>query len=205
MAHQAATAAGTVVRGESPEERRESSMEQQEGVGSKILGAIKGAETAICGVGLIITTLLIFAQVINRYILHFEIMILNDLALYIFVFFMLLAAAYTTWNEGHVAVDMFREWLVKGRPVAAAVYRVALLLLSILILCLLLPIAYAFMRRAVVYPEYGTLVQWFNTSWLQMLVFWSLLLVLLHLLVIGRRDIAQLIQTIRRGSQKEER
>jgi TRAP-type C4-dicarboxylate transport system permease small subunit len=174
-------------------------------MGSRILGAIKWAETAICGVGLIITTLLIFAQVVNRYVLHFEIMILNDLALYTFVFFMLLAAAYTTWNEGHVAVDMFREWLVKGRPVAAAVYRVALLLLSIVILCLLLPIAYAFMRRAIAYPEYGTLVQWFNTSWLQMLVFWSLLLVLLHLLVIARRDIGQLIHAIRAGSPEEER
>ena len=180
-------------------------MEQQPGEGSRILGAIKWAETAICGVGLIITTLLIVATVINRYILHFEIMILNDLALYTFVFFMLLAAAYTTWNEGHVAVDMFREWLVKGRPVAAEVYRVSLVFLSIGILCLLLPIAYAFMRRAVAYPEYGTLVRWFNTSWLQILVFWSLLLVLLHLLVIARRDVAQLIQTIRTGSRKEER
>jgi TRAP-type C4-dicarboxylate transport system permease small subunit len=180
-------------------------MEQPPGVGSRILGAIKWAETAICGIGLIITTVLIFAQVINRYVLHFEIMILNDLALYTFVFFMLLAAAYTTWNEGHVAVDMFREWLVKGRPVAAAVYRVALLFLSIATLCLLLPIAYAFMRRAIAYPEYGTLVQWFNTSWLQMLVFWSLLLVLLHLLVIARRDVGALIQIIRAGSRKEER
>jgi TRAP-type C4-dicarboxylate transport system permease small subunit len=178
-------------------------MEQQKGIGDRLLGAIKSAETAICGVGLIITTLLIFAQVINRYILHFEIMIFNDLALYTFVFFMLLAAAYTTWNEGHVAVDMFREWLVKGRPVAAEVYRVFLVLLSIGILCMLLPIAYAFLRRAMEYPEWGTLVRWFNTSWLQILVFWSLLLVLLHLLVIARRDIGQLIETIRTGSRKE--
>jgi len=179
-------------------------MEQRQGIGSRALGAIKSAETVICGVGLIITTLLIFAQVINRYILHFEIMILNDLALYMFVFFMLLAAAYTTWNEGHVAVDMFREWLVEGRPIAAAVYRVSLRLLSIFILCLLLPVAYKFMRRAIEYPEYGTLVQWFNTSWLQILVFWSLLLVLLHLLVVARREIGQLVQAIRTGSRKEE-
>ena len=180
-------------------------MEQRQGIGNRLLGAIKSAETAICGVGLLLTTLLIFAQVINRYLLHFEIMIFNDLALYTFVFFMLIAAAYTTWNEGHVAVDMFRERMVKGRPVAAAAYRVVLLLLSIVILCVLLPIAYAFMRRAIEYPEYGTLVQWFNTSWLQILVFWSLLLVLLHMLVIARRDIGQLIQTMRNGSRKEGR
>ena len=84
-------------------------MEERHRLGGRILGAIKSAETVICGVGLILTTLLIFAQVINRYILHFEIMILNDLALYLFVFFMLLAAAYTTWHEGHMAVDMFKE------------------------------------------------------------------------------------------------
>ena len=180
-------------------------MTEQPGVEGKLLGAIRWAETTICGIGLLVTTLLIFAQVINRYLLHFEIMILNDLALYTFVFFMLLAAAYTTWNEGHVAVDMFREWLVRGRPVAAEVYRVFLVLLSIGILCVLLPIAYAFMRRAIEYPEYGTLVRWFNTSWLQILVFWSLLLVLLHLLVIARRDIGQLIQAIRTGSRKEAR
>ena len=180
-------------------------MEERHRLGGRILGAIKSAETVICGVGLILTTLLIFAQVINRYILHFEIMILNDLALYLFVFFMLLAAAYTTWHEGHVAVDMFKEWLVKGRPVAAGVYKVFLVFLSILILCMVLPIAYAFMQRAIQYPEYGTLVPWFNTSWLQILVFWSLLLVLLHLLVIARRDVGQLIQTIRTGSRKEGR
>jgi C4-dicarboxylate transporter, DctQ subunit len=200
-----AQTAGTAGSDGIADERRGPSMEQRQGIGSRVLGAIKSAETAICGVGLFITTLLIFAQVINRYILHLEIMILNDLALYTFVFFMLLAAAYTTWNEGHVAVDMFREWLTRGKPVAAGVYRVSLVLLSIVILCALLPIAYAFMRRAVEYPEYGTLVQWFNTSWLQMLVFWSLLLVLLHLLVIARRDIGQLIQTIRTGSRKEGR
>jgi C4-dicarboxylate transporter DctQ subunit len=178
-------------------------MEERHGLGSRVLGVIKSVETVICGVGLFITTLLIFAQVINRYILHFEVMIFNDLALYTFVFFMMLAAAYTTWNEGHVAVDMFREWLVRGRPVAAEIYRVLLLLLSIGILCVMLPIAYAFMRRAIEYPEYGTLVRWFNTSWLQILVFWSLLLVLLHLLVIARRDVGRLIQAIRTGSGKE--
>ncbi len=178
-------------------------MEQQPGVGGRILGAVKWAETVICGVGLIVTTLLIFAQVVNRYLLHLEIMILNDLALYTFVFFMLLAAAYTTWNEGHVAVDMFREWLVKDRPVAAEIYRTLLVLLSIGILGVLLPIAYAFMRRAMEYPEWGTLVRWFNTSWLQILVFWSLLLVLLHLLIIARRDIGRLVQAIREGPRKE--
>lgn len=180
-------------------------MERREGPWGAILEAIKSVETAICGVGLILTTLLIFAQVLNRYVFHFEIMIFNDLALYTFIFFMLIAAAYTTWKEGHVAVDVFREFVVGRRPIAASVYRVFLVLLSMFILCLMLPVAYQFMQRAIRYPEYGTLVRWFNTSWLQILVFWSLLLVLLHLLVIAWRDIGDLARTIRTGSRKEER
>jgi TRAP-type C4-dicarboxylate transport system permease small subunit len=142
--------------------------------------------------------------VINRYLLHFEIMFLNDLALYTFIFFMLIAASYTTWQEGHVAVDMFRERLVGTRPVAAAIYRVILVLLAIFLLCLLLPGAFAFMRQAVQYPQWGTLVRWFNESWLQGFVFWSLLLVLLHTLIIAGRDIGRLVRTIRPGSGREE-
>ena len=180
-------------------------MEQHEGPWNRVLGAIKSVETVICGVGLILTTLLIFAQVVNRYVLHFEIMIFNDLALYSFIFFMLIAAAYTTWNEGHVAVDVFRERVVRGRPIAAAAYRLSLVLISIFVLCLMLPVAYQFLQRAIQYPEYGTLVRWFNTSWLQILVFGSLVLVLMHLLVIVRRDIGELVQAVRTGSRKEER
>jgi TRAP-type C4-dicarboxylate transport system permease small subunit len=159
-------------------------------------------ETAVCGVGLILTTLLIFAQVLNRYMFHFEIMFLNDLALYTFIGFMLVAAAYTTWKEGHVAVDVFRQRLVGDRPLAAAAYRVLLVALAISTLSRLLPVAYGFMRRAIQYPQYGTLVRWFNESWLQILVFWSLLLVLLHLLVIAGRDLQDLAHCIRKRSRQ---
>jgi TRAP-type C4-dicarboxylate transport system permease small subunit len=180
-------------------------MQPRAATPSRVLGAIRTAETVICGAGLLLTTLLIFAQVVNRYVLHFEIMIFNDLALYTFIFFMLLAAAYTTWHEGHVAVDVFRERLTARRPLAAALYRLALGCVSIFTLSLMLPWAYRFMRRALEYPEWGTLVRWFNTSWLQMLVFWSLLLVLLHLLVIAWRDIQALIRTARAGAGGEGR
>jgi TRAP-type C4-dicarboxylate transport system permease small subunit len=179
-------------------------MARHGGPWGAILEAVKSAETVICGVGLIVTTLLIFAQVINRYLLHFEIMFLNDLALYTFIFFMLVAASYTTWKEGHVAVDLFRERMVGTRPVAAAVYRLALVLIAIVLLCLLLPGAFAFMWQAVHYPQWGTLVRWFNESWLQSFVFWSLLLVLLHTLIIAGRDIGRLVRTIRTGSGGEE-
>lgn len=159
-------------------------------------------QVIICSIGLILTTLLIFAQVINRYWLHFEIMWFGDLALYLFIFFMFVAAAITTWREGHVAVDVFRDRITKGKPTAAAIYRVFLVVLSIAILGVLLPIAYQFMLRAMKYPEYGTLVRWFNISWLQITLFFALAFVLLHLLVIARRDIAELIRNILHRSHK---
>lgn len=168
----------------------------------RILHGVQTTQVIICSIGLILTTLLIFAQVINRYWLHFEIMWFGDLALYLFIFFMFVAAAITTWREGHVAVDVFRDRITKGKPTAAAIYRVFLVVLSIAILGVLLPIAYQFMLRAMKYPEYGTLVRWFNISWLQITLFFALAFVLLHLLVIARRDIAELIRNILHRSHK---
>jgi TRAP-type C4-dicarboxylate transport system permease small subunit len=158
----------------------------------RILNFVETAEGAVCAVGVFITSLLIFAQVVNRYFLHYEIMWFSDLALYVFIFFMLVAAAYATWREGHVAVDFLRDRIVSGKPVLAAVYRVVLDVMSITILCTILPAAYRFMKRAIKYPEYATLVRWFNTSWLQIALFISLALVLIHLVVILGRDIGEL-------------
>ena len=165
-----------------------------------ILDGVQVTEGIVCAVGLMITTLLIFAQVINRYFLHFEIMWFSDLALYVFVFFMLIAAAVTTWREGHVAVDFLRDKITRGKPVVASVYRVLLDVMSIAALCAILPAADRFMKRAIKYPEYGTLVRWFNTSWLQITLCIALVLVLLHLLVIARRDIAELARRLRNAS-----
>ena len=163
----------------------------------RILHVVQTVEGAICAIGLFATTLLIFAQVLNRYLLHFEIMWLSDLALYIFIFFMLIAAAYATWNEGHVAVDFLRDRIVQGRPRLAAGYRLGLNLLALIALWSILPVAYKFMTRAMKYPEYGTLVRWFNTSWLQITLFISLFLVLIHLLVIIGRDIGDFYKKMR--------
>jgi len=168
-----------------------------------ILHGVQTAQGIICAVGLVACTFLIFAQVVNRYWLHFEIMWFSDLALYSFIFFMFVAAAITTWREGHVAVDFLRERITKNKPTRAAVYRVFLVVLSIAVLGVFLPIAYQFMLRAMKYPEYGTLVRWFNTSWLQITVFVALAFVLLHLLVIARRDISELIKNYLARSRRE--
>ncbi len=169
----------------------------------RILQVVQLVEAGVSAAGLIAVTLLIFAQVINRYFLHFEIMWLGDLALYGFIFFMLVAAAYTTWREGHIAVDFFRDKAFGSKPKAYSTHRASVVVISIAIACVFLPTAYEFMLRAIKYPEYGTLVRWFNTSWLQITLFVALALVLVHLLVIARRDIGDAIRNYRPGSRRE--
>jgi TRAP-type C4-dicarboxylate transport system permease small subunit len=143
------------------------------------------------------TTFLIFAQVVNRYFLHLRIMGMGDLALYLFIGFMLVAAAYTTWNEGHIAVDYFRERAFAEKPRAAATHKAVMVLLSIIVACTFLGPAYGFMAQAIKYPQYGTLIRWFNTSWLQTILFVMIVLVLFHLVVIAARDIPNAVKAFR--------
>ena len=161
------------------------------------------AEAGVCSVGLIAVTLLVFAQVINRYFLHFEIMWFGDLALYWFIFFMLLAAAFTTSREGHIAVDYFRDKAFGSKPRAYSIHRASMVVISIALACVFLSPAYKYMLRAIKYPEWGTLVRWFNASWLQITLFVALALVLVQLLVIARRDIGDVIRNYRPGSRRE--
>jgi len=161
-----------------------------------IYRAVQSVEMNFSIIAMSLTTLLICATVINRYVLHIEIMWLNDLALYIFVFFMFTAFVVTAYREGHISIDIFRNRVFRNKPVGGAFYRVFLEVLSIGILLIFLPVAYQFMDRAVKYPEYGTLLRWFNTSWLQIFLFVALLLVLVHLLIILRRDIGELIRVL---------
>lgn len=168
----------------------------------RVLQGVETAEAIICSIGLVITTLLIFCQVINRYFLHLPIMIFGDLALYCFIFFMLVAGAFATWREGHISVDAFREAITRGKPKVAAVYRVSLAALSIIILSTFMPTALRFMVRALRYPEWGTLVRWFNTSWLQITLSVAAALVMIHLLVIAGRDVKELIRVYRSEAQR---
>jgi len=167
----------------------------------RVLQAIESVEMVFCIITMTITTLLICATVVNRYLLHFEIMWLNDLALYIFVFFMFTAAAVTASKEGHISIDMFRHKIFENRPRGGAFYNFFLVALSIFILLIFMPVAYGFMQRAIQYPEYGTLVRWFNTSWLQIFLFFALLLVLIHLLIILGRDIRDFIKILNTHAQ----
>jgi len=169
----------------------------------RILDGLQVAEAGIGSAGLIASTGLVFVQVINRYLLHFEIMWFSDLALYSFIFLMLVAAALTTRREGHVAVDYFHYRAFRGRGRAIGIHRVSMVAITIALACVFLTVAYEFMLRAVKYPEYGTLVRWFNTSWLQITLFVAFALVVVHLLVIARRDTGDVIRNYRPGSRRQ--
>jgi C4-dicarboxylate transporter DctQ subunit len=168
----------------------------------KLLKAIELIELNFCLITMAATTLLICATVFNRYIFHYEIMWLNDAALYIFVAFMFVAFAVCAFREGHISIDMFWKKAFQNMPKGGAFYRVFLVALSIAILVIFLPTAYRFMLRAMQYPEYGTLIRWFNTSWLQIFLFICLLLCLLHLLVILARDLKEFIKVLQTKSSR---
>lgn len=172
---------------------------------SVLKGGIRGIQTAeaiICSIGLILCTSFIFIQVLNRYWLHFPIMWLSDLALYCFIFFMLIAAALTTWNEGHIAMDYFHDKAFNGKPRGVAIHHASMVIIAIALVVIFLPQAYKFLLKALKYPQYGTIVCWFNTSWLQMTLFVALVLVLIHLVVIMRRDTGNAIKTWHSRSRK---
>lgn len=160
----------------------------------RILHMEQAAVVGLSFAGLIACNLLVFAQVINRYWLHSEIMWFGDLALYVFIGFMFLASVMATWEEGHVGVDYLREKVLRGRLRGFAIHRVSIAVLAVVVVCVFLPPVYQFMLRALKYPEYGTLVRWFNTSWLQAGLFVIFVLVLVHLLIIAHRDIGNLIK-----------
>lgn len=166
-----------------------------------ILHGIETGEGVISFVGLITFTLLVFVQVLNRYLLHFEIMWFSDLALYCFIFTIFFTIALTTQKRGNIAVDYFRDKAFGRKPKAGAIHRVAMVITSLAVASIFLPTAYGFMLRALKYPEYGTIVRWFNTSWLQTLPFVVFVLILVHLSVVTLREYHNLRETWRSNSQ----
>jgi len=168
----------------------------------KLLKAIELIELNFCLITMSVTTLLICATVFNRYIFHYEIMWLNDAALYVFVSFMFVAFAVCAYREGHISIDMFWKKAFRNTAKGTAFYQLFLVALSIAILVIFLPTAYRFMLRAMQYPEYGTLIRWFNTSWLQIFLFICLILCLLHLLVILARDLKEFVKVLQTKSPR---
>jgi len=138
-------------------------------------------EDAIASVTLMIATILTVAQIINRYWLRIEVMWIADLSLYIFIIGAIFSVAITTRMESHVGVDLFLEMLGK-REKTLKFTKIVINLVSLGILLLVLPLFYAFFLRSLRFAEWGTLVRWFNTSWLVQCVFVMFILNIFHVI-----------------------
>lgn len=122
-------------------------------------------EDTICYVGLLTCTGLIVAAVINRYILHFEIMWVNDFALYLYIPTGICCIAVTARADAHTAVDVFVDLLLKNRPIGMKVFKIIVSVILLGIFAYFIPMALKLFKTAWTYPEWGTLFRWFNTSW----------------------------------------
>ena len=144
------------------------------------VGLLAFVENAISAFGLIFATLFTVVQIVNRYWLHFEIMWLSDLTLYIFVLGSIFSIALTTRLDAHTCVDVFIEMLCK-REKAKKLSKILINFVSLGILCMTLPLFYAYFLRALKFAEWGTLVRWFNTSWLVECIFVMFVLNIFHI------------------------
>lgn len=152
-------------------------------------------EKSICYGGILLCSVLVFIQVLNRYLLHFEIMWIGDLTLYLYVMFMLLCIALTAREDGHTTVDVFVDMFFKNRPKELLIYRVVTNCTVLAILVWLFPLGLKMFKSALKYPEYGTLVNWFNTSWHRELLFIVLILCIIHTI---HNIVLQIIRLVKR-------
>lgn len=147
-----------------------------------IQDGIAKIENVLCSVGLLVSTALVFAQVINRYWLHLEIMWLGDLALYIFVGSYILAIAFAAAKKGHISVEVIQVRVFGDKPRGLRFYLLFIDIVSLFVVLVFARPVYKFFLRAMKYPEYGTLVRWFNTSWLAYVLFGVIVLCVIHLI-----------------------
>ena len=146
---------------------------------------------------------MIFFQILNRFWLRLDIMWINDLSLFIFIFFVFFAIVFTTREDGHTSVDMFIDLLFAKNPFGRALYILFTRIFCILTVAIFLIPAYYFAMDAYQYPQPGNLVRWFNESWLMESLFFTMILSLLHLIynvITGFGKLAELKKT----SVKEE-
>jgi len=87
----------------------------------KFFSFLSIVENAICVLGLLGTTFMISFQIMNRVWLRLDVMWINDLALFIFIFFVFFAIVLTTREDGHTSVDMLIDSLFAKKPLHKAV------------------------------------------------------------------------------------
>jgi len=153
---------------------------------------VTAVEKWICSVGLLVSTILVFAQVINRYWLHYEVMWIGDMALYVFVITYILAIALAASQKGHIAVEMLSDHLFGKKPSSKAVYTLVMDVITLVSILVFLKPVTGFFLMSLKYPEYGTLIRWFNTGWLVQVMFATMVLSAVHMAFHVTRDIFEI-------------
>jgi TRAP-type C4-dicarboxylate transport system permease small subunit len=166
----------------------------------RLLQGVHSVEFAIAGFGLVVTNIMMFVQVINRYWLHLPLLGIGDLTFYCFIIFMSIAAIVATWRESHVAVDALRDQFLKHSPRGLKIHSIAVSAVALVVFAIFLPRVISFMQGAIEYPKWATLVRWFNLSWLHLIWGVCMLLVFLHLIEVLWRHTSEL-----RAMRKAER
>jgi TRAP-type C4-dicarboxylate transport system permease small subunit len=160
-------------------------------------------ENVFCAIGLIAITMMVFAQVLNRYWFQFEIIWINDLAVYIFVFYMFFALMLTTRENGHIALEVLVDKFFGDTPVKKLCYGLFIRLVALAVVAITLYPAWRFAARALKYPQYATLVRWFNTSWMMEGLFAALCIVALHMLILSIEDAVALRSLLRKPAEND--
>jgi TRAP-type C4-dicarboxylate transport system permease small subunit len=155
-------------------------------------------EDGVSIVGLMFATFSTILQILNRYWLHYEIMWIGDLTLYVFVLSSFFSVALATREDSHICVDVFVGFFCKGES-AKKVSKIIINIVCIAILCALTPIFYAYFLRALKFPEWGTLVRWFNSSWLIEILFVTFIFDIYHIIHNTARDVIDLCGILNGG------
>ncbi len=146
----------------------------------RFMDVLAKVENAVCTAGLLGTTFLVFFQIMNRFWLRLDIKWANDLALFMFIFFVLSCIVLTTREDGHTTVDLFVD-IVITNPICKAIYILCTRIVAIITVVFFLPTVLDFALDAWKYPQPGNLVRWFNESWLMESLFVCMCFCLLHL------------------------
>lgn len=144
------------------------------------LRALAKIEDILCYSGLLACTGLVFLAVINRYFLQFEIMWINDLALYLYVPTGMLCIAVAARVDSHTAVDVFADLVLQGKPIPFKIFKIFVSLLVLAIFAYFVPMALRLFETAWTYAEWGTLFRWYNTSWNREILVISIILSCFH-------------------------
>jgi len=160
------------------------------GTAKRLYRALTRFQDAFCAIGLFASTLLIFVQVVNRFALHVGLVWVLDLALYIYMMTVFVAAAVATRERGHVAVEYFSLRWFRRRPVGMARWLFALTLVSLAAALTFVQPAWQFMLKSIRFPQYSALLPGFDTNWIKIVFVCAFLVVVLHLAINLVQDFA---------------